>query len=161
MKVVDIATEIHIEIGQPTDTSIASIAYWVRSKTGEINNLLFESFEIDEDTYEILDANGDEISINAVSVIKKLYKVYYYEVQIRGHMSAVSTDTILEVTDQGSSVKKINRNEVSKTLATLKRAEQDELSDLISSYKIRLSTPNQVTGDDTASGTTEIDSIRF
>jgi len=152
MKVVDIANEIYIDAGSPTSTSIPAIAFWIRGKVGELNNLIFEDFDIDDDTFEILDGDGNEIPIEAVSIIKKMYKVYDFEVQIRSNMNSISTDSIIEVTDQGSSVRKINRNEVSKTFASLKSTEQQALKDLITAYRMRGASPTQVVGDDTIPG---------
>jgi predicted ATPase len=152
MKIVDIANEIYIESGSPTTTSIAAISFWIRGKVGHINNLLQESFVIDETTKEILDGGGAEISMEAVSIIKKLYKVYDYEIQIRTHMNAITTDTVLEVEDNGSRVKKINRNEVSKTFASLKAQEEAALKNLVTNYRQRLSGPVQITGDDIEQG---------
>lgn len=151
MTVTDIANEIFIEHGSPTSTSIPAIAFWVRAKIGAINNLLLETFTFDA-SYEIVNANGDQISIEAVAIIKKLYKIYDYENQIRTHMNAISQDTILEVSDQGSSVRKINRSEVSKTLAGIKKEEEASLKELVHSYRNRLAAPTQVTGDDTVEG---------
>jgi hypothetical protein len=147
MKVVDISNEIYIDSGSPTSTSIAAIAFWIRGKVGHINNLLQENFVIN-DAYEIVDGGGNEISL----VIKKLYKIYDYEIQIRTHMNAITTDTVLEVEDDGSRIKKVNRNEVSKTFASLKGQEEAALKNLVSSYRQRLSTPVQITGDDIEQG---------
>ncbi len=151
MKVVDIANEIFIEAGSPTATSVPAIAFWVRGKVGDINVLLFEDFEI-SDTYEIVDGGGTEIPIEAVSIIKKLYKIYDYDIQIRINMNALSTDSIIEVTDQGSSVRKVNKNEVSKTFANLKGLEEEALNRLVTSYRMRGASPVQVVGDDTIPG---------
>lgn len=148
MKVVDIANEIYIDSGSPTATSIPAIAFWIRGKVGEINNLLIEEFVI-SDAYEITRADGTEISIEAVSIIKKLYKIYDYEVQIRTHMNALLTDSVLEVSDQGSSVKRVNRNEVSKTFASLKNSETTALNKLVQDYRNRAAQPGQIVGDDT------------
>jgi hypothetical protein len=151
MKVVDIANEIYVDAGSPTSTSVAAIAFWVRGKVGDINNLLLTSFIIN-DEYEIVDGDGTEIPIEAVAIIKKMYKIYDYEIQIRTQMNAVLTDSILEVSDQGSSVKKINRNDVSKTFANLKGIEEAALNNLIHSYRNREAGPSQVAGDDTTPG---------
>lgn len=150
MTVTEIATEIHTEIGSPTSPTISSIEYWLRGKVGTINNLLFEDFVLSSN--EIVDGDGAAISINAASVIKKLYLIYYYDFQIRANLNAISTDTVLEVNDDGSSVKRINRNEVSKTLATLKKQESDEFDQLVNAYRIREASPHQVVGDDTTQG---------
>lgn len=150
MTVTEIATQIYTELGSPTSNSVAAIEYWLRSKVGELNTLLFEDFSLVSD--EIVDGDGNEIGINAAAILKKLYKVYDYEVQIRAQISAVGVDTILSVSDQGSSVTKINRNEVSKTLASVKKDEQAELNNLITAYRMHGATPSQVTGDDTVDG---------
>lgn len=160
MKVVDIANEIYMDEGSPTSTSVPAIAFWIRGKVGEINNLLFENYVINA-SYEIVNESGAEITPEAVSIIKKLFKVYYYDVQIRGFMNAITTDSVLEVTDNGSSVRKVNRNEVSKTLSVLKKDEVLQLQQLITAYRLKGSTPSQVTGDDTISGETQvIDTLR-
>lgn len=151
MKVVDIANEIFIELGSPSTTTIPTIAFWIRTKLGDINNLLFEDFILNSD-YEIVDGDGVEITPEAVAIIKKLYRLYDYDVQIRTNMNSLATDSIIEVTDQGSSVRKVNRNEVSKTYATLKNAEQQALNDMVTAYRLRGSSPKQVVGDDTVIG---------
>ena len=38
MKVVDIATEIFEELGQPDYLSIPAVSFWVRNKIGSLNN---------------------------------------------------------------------------------------------------------------------------
>jgi hypothetical protein len=150
MRVVDIANEIYIDSGSPTSTSIPAIAYWIRGKVGEINNLLFEDFSINA-AMEIVDGDG-EISIEAVSIIKKLYKIYDYEVSVRTNMNALAADSIIEVVDQGSSVRKVNRNEVSKTFVSLRNAEEESLNRLVTAYRSRTTAPTQVVGDDTEIG---------
>jgi hypothetical protein len=151
MKVVDIANEIYSEAGNPSTTSIPAIAFWIRAKVGAINNLLFESFTIDDTTFEIKNANG-EISPDAVAIIKQMYKLYDYEVQIRANMNALLTDSILRVEDQGSSVTKINRNEVSKTLQAIRKDEITLLNQQVNAYRSGSSLPSQVAGDDTVQG---------
>jgi len=152
MKVVDLANEIYIDSGSPTNTSIPAIAFWIRGKVGVINNLLFEDFYIDQSSLEIFDANKNEISINAVAIIKQFYKLYDYDLQIRSNLNILSTDSILSVEDQGSKVTKVNRNEISKTLAQLKRDEIKILNDLVNAYRNNSSPPSQVVGDDTVVG---------
>jgi len=154
MKVVDIANEIYIDSGSPSSTSVPAIAFWIRGKVGEINNLLFEDFSIN-DALEIVDGGG-EISMQAVSIIKKLYKIYDYEVSIRSNMNALASDSILKVTDQGSSVEKVNRNEVSKTFVSLRNTEEESLQRLITAYRMRGAGPTQVVGDDTEIGDNSI-----
>tara|TARA_R100000664_G_scaffold15070_1_gene23491 strand:+ start:8537 stop:9154 length:618 start_codon:yes stop_codon:yes gene_type:complete len=92
-----------------------------------------------------------------VAILKKMYVVHYYDKQIRSTVGAASTDPIVEVASDGSRVRKINKNELSKTYLALKREEYAELMDLVNAYKLRKSTPVQVAGDDTVRGENYID----
>jgi hypothetical protein len=86
------------------------------------------------------------------SVLKKMYIVHYYDQQIRATVGAASSDPVVEVASDGSRVRKINKNELSKTYISLKKEEYSELTDLINAYKLRKSSPVQVAGDDTVIG---------
>ncbi len=86
------------------------------------------------------------------SILKKMYIVHYYDQQIRATVGAASSDPVVEVASDGSRVRKINKNELSKTYLSLKREEYSELTDLINAYKLRKSSPVQVAGDDTVVG---------
>ncbi len=94
------------------------------------------------------------VSIQAeeASILKKMYVVHYYDQQIRATVGAASSDPVVEVASDGSRVRKINKNELSKTYLSLKREEYGELIDLINAYKLRKSSPVQVAGDDTVVG---------
>ena len=94
------------------------------------------------------------VSIQAeeAAVLKKMYVVHYYDQQIRSTVGAASTDPVVEVASDGSRVRKINKNELSKTYLALKKEEYMELVDMINSYKLRKSSPVQVAGDDTIRG---------
>ena len=94
------------------------------------------------------------VSIQAeeASVLKKMYIVHYYDQQIRSTVGAASSDPVVEVASDGSRVRKINKNELSKTYLSLKREEYGELIDLINAYKLRKASPVQVAGDDTVVG---------
>ena len=81
-----------------------------------------------------------------------MYMLHFYDEKIRTNLTALDSDTIVEVTDQGSSVRKVNKNEISKTLLSIRNQEYEGLQKLISQYKISKSTPNQVAGDDTVLG---------
>ena len=78
--------------------------------------------------------------------------VYFYETKLRSSIITMDTSSVVEVSDQGSSVRKLNRNEITKTLNSTKNQEYETLINLINSYKLRKSTPLQVAGDDTVEG---------
>ena len=169
MKVVDIADEIFRELSEPSTLSIPAIAYWVRSNVGELNNYLNTSFRVSYDDFEIseqveqsgrqpasynssIDNENLALKFEEKAVLKKMYNVHYYDQQLRSTLGAASNDPVVEVVSDGSKVRKINKNELSKTYASLKRQEYEELTDMINAYKLRLSAPVQVAGDDTIVG---------
>jgi len=82
-----------------------------------------------------------------------MFLIYYYDRTIRTNITNAGTDTIVQVTDQGSTVRKINKNEVIKSLTSLKRQEYQEMKDLIRDYRAHQVKPRQVVGDDTIKGT--------
>jgi hypothetical protein len=152
MKVVDISDDIHRELGTPTGISIASIAHWVRGNVGTLNNYLNTTYSEDSTTLELNDSDSVEIGIEETSILKKMYHVYYYDSQLRTNINTLQTDTIVFVSDQGSSVKKVDRLDVAKHLGQIKKEEQQNLTQLIHAYKMSKTNPIQVVGDDTEEG---------
>ena len=159
MKVVDIADDVYRELGSPTSLSIPAIAFYIRGSVGALNSYINTSFGLNS-SLEIEETNTDtsgstntsEIGIAEAAILKKMYMVHFYYSKIRTNLTALDSDTIVEVTDQGSSVRKINKNEISKTLLSIRNQEYEGLQKLISQYKISKSAPNQVVGDDTVEG---------
>lgn len=160
MKVVDIADDVFRELGSPTTLSIPAIAFYIRGSVGALNNYINTDYVLNGDL-EIEETVTDnstgtetatEIGIAETSILKKMYLVHYYDSKIRTNLTSLDADTIVEVTDQGSSVRKVNKNEVSKTLLSIRNQEYEGLQGLIAQYKISKSAPNQVAGDDTIEG---------
>ena len=155
MTVANIADEIYKELGSPSDYSTSAISFWVRTNVGELNNLLIANYSVnDSSPQEIEDDSAvpNEIPKEAVAVLKKMYMVHYYDLEIKKNLISISTDSIIEVRDQGSSVRKVNKNQVTLSLGNLRKQEVDGLSDLITAYRSRSSEPRQVAGDDTVEG---------
>ena len=69
-KIVSISDEIYRELGNPTDMSIATISFWLRTNLGQLNNLLNISIEIDSTTLEL---NGTGLTADQAVIFKKLY----------------------------------------------------------------------------------------
>ena len=160
MKVVDIADELHRELGEPTSLSIPAIAYWLRTNIGALNNYINTAYTINTTTFEIeqleTDSSGAEATIEIGeeerAIFKKMYGVHFYEIKLRDNITSLATDTVISVSDDGSSVTKVNRNEVYILYQNIKRQEYSELKDMINSFKLMKATPLQVAGDDTVKG---------
>lgn len=154
MKVVDIAQEIYFDLNSPTDLSIAPIAFWVRSNVGALNSYLFSNFVVQESDYEIVDADDTtvQIDINAVAILKKMYIVHRYAVIIRSKLTSIDTDDVVEVSDNDMKVRKLDKNQIIKTVSAEKKQEEEALTMLISAYRGKKFVPGQVVGDDIIAG---------
>ena len=155
MKVVDIANEIYQELDAPATLSLPPIIFWLRANVGDLNNHLNENFVINPKTLEIEREEAGkiiEIDEEEKSILKKMYYVHYYAVLLRTTLGAAASDSVVEIQTDDTRVRKINKNELSKTYSFLKKQESDELRDLIFAYKSRQSTPRQVAGNDTVEG---------
>lgn len=162
MKVVDLAAETHRELASPSSLSIAAIAYWLRNNISQLNSLLNTSFFINETTLEIEETNTDsggttattEIGIDEGGILKKMYMLHYFDLKIRANIINLEDDTIISVSDDMSSVTKVNKNQITFALTQLKKQEYFELTRLIYGYQRKNSAPIQVAGDDTEAGPT-------
>lgn len=153
-KIVDVADEVYRELGEPADISIASVAYWLRTNIGKLNVLLNKPYLISDTTLEIYssDEAKDPFGINEKTIFKKIYTVYYYERLFRNALGAASTDSTLEINQNGFSARKINKNELAKTYSDLKKQSDAELKMLLDKYELNEVSPLQVAGDDTIEG---------
>ena len=147
VKIVSIADEAYRELASPSDLSIAAISFWLRTNLGQLNNLIDTSYTLNADTQEL----ETGLTIEEAVIFKKLYFVHYYDLKIRATLGAASNDSVVEVSSDGARVRKINKNELSKTWMSARNLERDELTRLVTSYKLTGSSPRQVAGDDTIS----------
>lgn len=164
MKVVDIADEIYRELDRPSDLAIAPISFWVRTNLGGLNNLINTTFEVEDNlALEIKDADGVEITQHESAILKRMYLVHYYDGKVRANLGAASTDAVVELASDGSRIRKINKNDQSKTYYTARLQLVNELNMMINGYKTKGSAPLQVAGDDTvpASASFSRDPNRF
>jgi hypothetical protein len=150
-KIVDVADEVYRELGEPADISIASVAYWLRTNIGKLNVLLNKPYLISDTTLEIYssDETKDPFGINEKTIFKKIYTVYYYERLFRNALGAASTDSTIEIDQNGFRAKRVNKNELAKTYSDLKKQSDEALKMLLDKYELNAVTPLQVAGDDT------------
>lgn len=166
MKVVDIANEIYTELGQLPTLSIPPIAHWLRGNVGALNNKLNVDYYVDTDLEIKEDVTGSsggvtkkEVGDDEKIIFKKLYLIHHYDVQIRDSLGAASTDTIVEIASDGTSVRRVNKIQQSQTYQAAKKLEMQELNGMVQSYKMKRSVPSQVVGDDTVEGSYDGTSI--
>ena len=149
MTISDIANEIFMELGEPKATlSIPAIAFWLRTNIGNLNARLNTTYDIDSTAFEITPAIG----LKEKDILKKFYMIHHYDAQVRASLGAASTDTWVEISSDGTSVRRVNKIQQSQTYQSAKKIELEELEKLVHSYKISASSPIQVAGNDTVEG---------
>lgn len=164
MKIVDIATEIFEELAEPTDISIAAIAYWLRANVGKLNSAINTTFTVDPVTLEasMVDPTSDpsnptylNIEADEAAVFKLMYIVYYYDLQIRKNMLSYNATNAIEVSMDGHSVRLVSPTEIGKNLYMFRKDIGNDLKQWINWYRIAKAAPRQVAGDDTQEGPIE------
>lgn len=149
----DIATEIYSELDSPTNISVSGVSYWLRSNVGRLNNVIFTSFNTPlsgaGEFYQTVASGQAPMRDKEKDIFKCIYDVSFYTRKISSSMGAADLDPIIEIESDGARVRKINRNEMSKTWLQLKNATNLELKDKIFAYNYGEASPQQVAGDDT------------
>lgn len=127
---VDIALELVQDLGI---TSIApgNVAFWIRNNIGSLNNAIGTSYVIDSYSSEIQGGVGEQEK----AIFKKMYAVYYYGKMVNENLGATAYDAVMEITSDGSTVRKVSKNQIAQTYLQLKKQESEELAFLINGYK--------------------------
>lgn len=143
--IIDIANEIHQELGSPNNIAPGLIGYWIRSNIGSLNNLINSSYQINL-------ANGQinpDIGENEKAIFKKQYFIHYYDTKLRDTLNLANSDSVVEVSENGATIRLLNKNEVAKTYISLKKTEQEDLFKMLHLYRMNNASPESVVGADT------------
>lgn len=145
LSVTDIANSLWLnELDQTDLTNIPEIAFWVRSSgIGALNSLIFKSYIIDSTTLEI---TPDTFGIDELAILGQLYMIKFFQTQANSFLGAMGINDIIEYTEGGHTIRKLNRNELAKTFLQLKSQAKTELNNLIGSYKINRASPQSISG---------------
>jgi len=148
MKVVDIADELFRELNEPSDLSIASIAFWLKTNVGNLNTLICTELEINT-SGEIVTSDGTEITLEEANVFKQMYNVYWATRETRKHLGASGTEVVLSVDSDGHSVRRANKTTLGSEFRQLAKDESEKLAKLVEALSLGKTLPRQVAGDDT------------
>ena len=177
-KIVDIADEIYRELGEPSDVSIPSVAFWLRTNLGKLNILINKRYTINTLDLEVDAISPETFTIIEKSIFKKMYNIHYYDRQIISligksrNINLVNTDTStsgvnnadnIQISENGftyqksSSTKTANETIKANTqfirqlglnFVELKKQETTELKMLTETYNLNEVNPLQIAGDD-------------
>lgn len=149
ISVTDQANAIWVgQLNQSSLVSIPEIAYWVRSYgLGALNSLIFTSYDIDSTTLEFTPSS---FGLDESAILSQLYVLKFIQLQIDSLIGASGLvgNEIIEYSEKGHIIRKLNRDTISKSWIMLKSQANNNLNQLIGSYKINRSTPRQVIGID-------------
>ena len=81
-----------------------------------------------------------------------MYIVHRYAVIIRSKLTSIDSDDVVEVTHNDTKVRKLDKNQLIKTVSAEKKQEEEALTMLISAYRGKKFVPGQVVGDDIIAG---------
>lgn len=131
MHLVDLASSIYLnDLLETTDTSIPRIVSWLCANIGTVNDYLGTSYTISGND-AIPELTEDVSAIFAV-----IYLDRYYARQVQLFSGASGYDSSWTEWSEGdSSIRRVSKNEIAKTMMQLKKENSLYLKDLISGWK--------------------------
>lgn len=143
-KIIDISSDLYLEIGEPSNISVPYITSWLRANIGVLNNEIDTSYTIDPSTLEILpDLTDDESAI-----LKQIFLIRYYAKEATRALQAAVNNDIIEVREGDATIRLHNKTETAKTYVQLRKDAETKLLDQVGKYRMNKSSPQQVVGDD-------------
>jgi hypothetical protein len=150
MKIIDLGQAIYDEIGDTTNISLPSIITYLRNNVGRLNALLNTTYIIDPNSLEII--NGSDnitlIGLMESAIYAQLYEVYYFQRRANAMLGAASIDTVIQYQTDGGSIRLLDRNQIAKTYAQLKKEAEDILYKMVNRYKFYTTQAVQIVGED-------------
>ena len=148
---------VYNDLGEPEDYTIAQISawFWDNANVGKLNNLI--GTQISGVAYK--DANGvvtgydlvPNPSNDQLAIYKMIFDCDYFKNQSKNLARSAGTigNDWTDLREGDSSIKKINKNEISKNFRALAQDCQAELNKTVKMYLKYGAVPEQVVGDDT------------
>ena len=137
------ASGIYNNLGQPSGNgiSVSSISGWLGTNVGQLN------ISIETKYYNRSGILVPPLSPDEISVYEKMYDYKYYTQMVQNNLGASAYDWS-EITEEGSTVRRVSKNEIAKTYMQLAKDSKETLKDLVATYKRNKAKPRSVTGDD-------------
>ena len=145
-----IADEILTELGNPTDISTGSIAFWVKTNVGKLNNVVFSGYAITGGEF------SPGIDNEEKDILKSMYQAYYYQKKTVDSLGAASSNSVLETDENGMRVRLTNKNEIAKTYIMAKKDAEEQVKYLINQYRINKVRAKQIYSDDNTQWTNTV-----
>lgn len=148
---------VYNDLGEPEDYSIAKISSWFldNANVGKLNNLIGTQISgvAYKDQYGVV--TGYDLvpnpSNDQLAIYKMIFDCDFFKNQSKNLARSATTigSDWTDLREGDSSIKKINKNEISKNFRGLAQDCQAELNKTVKMYLKYGAVPEQVTGDDT------------
>jgi hypothetical protein len=129
MTILDLADSIYRELDLPDNTSIPVIVFWLGSNLNTLNLLLSTSYIVNED-----EEAEPELGDGESAILKHLYLINYYNYLIRSNLGASSYDWS-EISEGDSTIRRVSKNEISKSYIQVKHSLEERLQQLLIAYR--------------------------
>jgi len=130
---------------------ISYVSGWLETNLGELNSITHECFYIADDG----NIAPTGLSPSEESIFSKLYTIHYYKKAAREVLKGVvwsdsssAVDDWTSIKEGDSSIQRVSKNSISKSLSDLANSEKEELDQLVYQYNMNKASPVQVAGDD-------------
>jgi len=130
---------------------ISYVSGWLETNLGEFNGLTHEDFYINES------GNIGPTGLAPVeqNIFAYLYKINYYDKSSREVLRGIvwsdgngSTDDWVSIKEGDSSVQRVSKNSISRSLSEAANETRSRMKDLLYQYNMSKSSPIQVAGED-------------
>lgn len=148
---------VYNDLGSPDDYNQEKIAAWIldNANLGKLNNLIGTCFSGVAYTNDCGNVTGygiaPAIKNDQLAVYKMLFDYEYFRNEARNvaKSSATKGSDWTDLKEGDSTIKKINKNEISKNLRTMSRDAKEDLDKAVKMYLKYNAVPDQIAGDDT------------
>lgn len=148
---------IYNELGEPSNYPPQKISSWVldNSNLGKLNNLIGTYFSGVSHTNDCGNVTGygidPAINNDQLAIYKMLFDYEFFRGESRNvaRSSATIGSDWTDLKEGDSTIKKINKNEISKNFRSLSRDAKEDLDKAVKMYLKYNSIPDQIVGDDT------------
>jgi hypothetical protein len=132
-----LAEFIYFDLGEPSGISIGTIDYWIENSIGNLNTNLGENHGI------VSGQIVPPLNIAESGIMTQMYKVRYYNKVASDNLGASAYDWS-ELSEGDSRIRRVSKNEISKTYLQLAKDEQISLKESILFYRTNAATPTSI-----------------
>jgi hypothetical protein len=128
---------IYFDLGEPSGISVGTIDYWINNSIGNLNTYLGENHNI---------VSGEitpGLNIAESGIMSQMYQVRYYKTQASNHLGASAYDWS-ELSEGDSKIRRVSKNEVSKTFIQLAKDGKEALDRSIQLYRTNAAMPTTI-----------------